>query len=344
MKVLICGLGSIGQRHVRILRTILGHEAEIGVVRFRKRAIVINDDMTAVEGVDPVAHYGLVDYASYDDAFKAGQQVVFVTNPISMHVDTALRAARNNCHLFIEKPLSHDLNGVTALCEEVKQRHLTASVGYQLRFHPMLEQVRNLIREGAIGDVISADVHFGEWLPGMHPYEDYRESHAARQDQGGGVILALSHEIDLVAWLFGMPASVAATGGCLTDLEMVGVEDTADILLTYEMGGRNVPVHVHLDFVQRPPRRRGLVLGTRGSLEWDYFLNELKTTTQQGGARLFRFDDFRRNIMFERQASDFFDAIRTKKDIRVPLSAGIETLKICLAARHAMQHRTIRQL
>jgi predicted dehydrogenase len=165
MKVLICGLGSIGQRHVRILQKILGHEAEIGVVRFRKRAIVINDDMTAV------AHYGLVDYASYDEAFKAGQQVVFVTNPISMHVDTALRAARNDCHLFIEKPLSHDLNGVTALCEEVKQRHLTASVGCQLRFHPMLEQVRNLIREGAIGDVISADVHFGEWLPGMHPYE-----------------------------------------------------------------------------------------------------------------------------------------------------------------------------
>jgi predicted dehydrogenase len=343
MKVLICGLGSIGQRHVRILRKILGHEAEIGVVRFRKRAIVINDDMTAVEGVDPVVHYGLIDYASYDEAFKAGQQVVFVTNPISMHVDTALRAARNGCHLFIEKPLSHDLSGVDALCEEVEQRNLTASVGYQLRFHPMLELVRNLIWEGAIGDVISADVHFGEWLPGMHPYEDYRESHAARKDQGGGVILALSHEIDLVAWLFGMPASIAATGGCLSNLEMVGVEDTADVLLAYAMGDRNVPVHVHLDFVQRPPRRRGLVLGTGGSLEWDYLLNELKTTTQQDGARLVRFDDFRRNIMFERQASDFFDAIRTKRDARVPLLAGIETLKICLAARHAMQHGTIRR-
>jgi predicted dehydrogenase len=341
MNVLICGLGSIGQRHVRILQKVLGNEAQIGAVRLRKRAIVINDDMTATDGIDPIEHYRLIEYLSYDEAFEAGQQVVFVTNPISMHVETALRAAKNGCHIFIEKPLSHDLQGVDALRDEVERRHLVAAVGYQLRFHPMLERVESLVRNGAIGDIISADIQFGEWLPDMHPYEDYRESHAARADQGGGVILALSHEIDLVAWLFGIPAAVAATGGHLSDLEMNGVEDTADLLLTYDMGGRTVPVHIHLDFVQRPPRRRGFILGSRGSIEWDYFSSELNVTTQQDGAQLVRFSEFRRNIMFERQTADFFEAIRTRSDARVPLSAGIQTLMICHAARRAMQQGTI---
>jgi predicted dehydrogenase len=344
MKVLICGLGSIGQRHVRILRKVLGSDVEIGVVRFRKRAVVINDDMTATEGVDPVEHYGLSVYGSYDEAFKSGQQVVFVTNPISMHVDTALQAAQNGCHVFIEKPLSHGLTSVDALSDEVERKNLVAAVGYQLRFHPMLELVRNFVREGAIGEIVSADVHFGEWLPGMHPYEDYRESHVARQDQGGGVILALSHEIDLVAWLFGMPATVAATGGNLSDLEMDGVEDTADILLTYAIDGRHVPVHVHLDFVQEAPRRRGFILGRQGSLEWDYVSNELKITKLRDSPRMYRFDGFRRNIMFERQAANFFDAIRSKTEVRAPLSEGIKTLKICLAAKEAMQNGTIVRL
>jgi predicted dehydrogenase len=224
------------------------------------------------------------------------------------------------------------------------QRGVVVAVGYQMRFHPMLERVEQLLRERTIGDVVSAEVHFGEWLPGMHPYEDYRESHAARADQGGGVILALSHEIDLIAWLFGVPKTVAATGGHLSDLDLDGVEDTADLLLTYDVDGRSVPIHVHLDFVQQTPRRRGIVVGTRGSIEWDYFSKELNISRSRGDIQTVRFDDFSRNLMFERQARDFFEAIRVNGDARVSFAAGLQTLKICLGARRAMQQGSIEQL
>jgi predicted dehydrogenase len=344
MNVLICGLGSIGQRHVRILRKILGEQITIGAVRVRKRAIVINDDLTAIEGIDPISHYNLIEYPSYSDAFEAGQHVVFVTNPVSMHVETALMAVKKRCHVFIEKPLSHNLIDIEVLRNEVVRQRVVAAVGYQLRFHPMLERVEQLLRQRTIGDIVSADVHFGEWLPGMHPYEDYRESHAARADQGGGVVLALSHEIDLVAWLFGSPISVVAAGGHLSDLSLEGVEDTADLLLTYNMDGRSVPVHIHLDFVQRIPRRRGIIVGTHGSIEWDYFSNELNVSAGRADIQTTRYSDFRRNLMFERQASDFFEAIRTNRDARVSLAAGLQTLKVCLAARQAMQHGNIQRL
>jgi predicted dehydrogenase len=261
-----------------------------------------------------------------------------------MHVETALKAVRKGCHVFIEKPLSHNLVDIGTLQDEIMQRGVVVAVGYQMRFHPMLERVEQLLRERTIGDVVSAEVHFGEWLPGMHPYEDYRESHAARADQGGGVILALSHEIDLIAWLFGVPKTVAATGGHLSDLDLDGVEDTADLLLTYDVDGRSVPIHVHLDFVQQTPRRRGIVVGTRGSIEWDYFSKELNISRSRGDIQTVRFDDFSRNLMFERQARDFFEAIRVNGDARVSFAAGLQTLKICLGARRAMQQGSIEQL
>lgn len=341
MKVLICGLGSIGQRHVRILKKLLGDTVEIGAVRFRRLAIVINDDMTASEGVDPIGHYGLVEYPSYDEAYAAGQQAVFVTNPISMHVETALQAARHGCHVFIEKPLAHELRDVDVLDAEIVARKRIAAVGYQLRFHPMLERVKELLATRGIGDLVSGDIQFGEWLPGMHPYEDYRESHAARADQGGGVIAALSHEIDLAVWLFGMPATVAAVGGHLSDLEMSGVEDVADLLLGYERSGRTVPVHVHLDFVQRNVRRRGFVLGTCGTIEWDYVANELRITRTGADSEIVRFDDFRRNVMFERQTENFIKAMAGDEEVRTPLADGLRTLRVCLAARRAMQQGTV---
>ena len=163
MKFLICGLGSIGQRHVRVLREIFGQDCDIAAYRRRHLSIVINDDMTAQENVSPEEHYGLRVFNDFDEAMRDGPDAVFVTNPISMHVETALAAARHGAHLFIEKPLGHALEGVEALRQEAADQSLITMVGYQLRYHPMLLKVRALLEVGTIGRVISADIHFGEW-------------------------------------------------------------------------------------------------------------------------------------------------------------------------------------
>ena len=105
-----------------------------------------------------------------------------------------------------------------------------------------------LLTNATLGKIISADLHFGEYLPDMHSYEDYRESHASRSEQGGGVILCLSHMVDIAYWLFGLPVSVYAKGGHLSSLE-IDVEDTADIILGCINSGRDFPVHIHLDFL-----------------------------------------------------------------------------------------------
>jgi predicted dehydrogenase len=336
MKFLICGLGSIGQRHVRIIRRVLGDDADIAAYRSRRLDLVISDRLEATFDIKPEEHYGLQTFHDFAEALSWKPDAVFVTNPISLHLPTALAAARAGCHLFIEKPLSHDTEHIAELAQVAKEKQLVCMVGYQLRYHPAYLKIRQLLESNAIGRLTSADLHFGEWLPGMHPYEDYRESHAARKDQGGGVILCLSHEIDIASWLFGKPLTVYAVGGHLSDLEM-DVEDTVDMILSCTSGGREFPVHVHLDFLEKPARRYAHIAGEKGSILFDYPTSQCEIRRLPGGdTETFAFGGFQRNDMFFHEVSDFIESINRQCQPPIPLEDGITTLSICLAAKRSL--------
>ncbi|RJX30687.1 MAG: gfo/Idh/MocA family oxidoreductase [Oxalobacter sp.] len=336
-KFLICGLGSIGQRHVRMIQTVTKGKAEIAAYRSRKLDIVISDKLEATFNQKPEEHYGLTVFDSMETALAWKPDAVFVTNPISMHVATATAAAESGAHVFIEKPLDCTDVGVANLIRAVSKKGVACMVGYQQRYHPGYLRIKQLLDEGALGSLISADLHFGEWLPGMHPYEDYRESHAARKDQGGGVILCLSHEIDMAYWLFGKPRSVYAQGGHLSDLEL-DVEDTAEIFLSCDNAGREFPVHVHLDFLQVPPRRYIHIVGDKGSLVFDYRANRLEVNllaTRVPEVTLY--DTFQRNDMFLQEVADFISSGDKGKKPPIPLEEGVDVLNICLAAKRSLE-------
>jgi predicted dehydrogenase len=336
-RFLLCGLGSIGQRHARILRQQLGDQADLHAYRSRGFSIVINDDMTAMEGASPEAAYAITPHTSLPDSLSLKPDAVFVTNPISEHVKTALAAARAGCHIFMEKPVGHDMTGIAELLGLMKHKDLVGCSGYQLRFHPALAKIKEWLNEKVLGRVIHAHLHFGEWLPGMHPYEDYHISHASRADQGGGVILCLSHEIDYACWLFGWPRMVTTLGGTLGDLG-IDVEDTADLQLSCGLEGCEVPVNIHLDFLQKPPQRNCLITGTKGVIEWSYYSQHV-TLSRGGQTETFEFPNFVRNDMFQAQTANFLAAIDRKEQPVCSIADGVKTLQVCLAARESLHMR-----
>jgi predicted dehydrogenase len=224
---------------------------------------------------------------------------------------------------------------VPALSNLVTENGLTVAVGYQLRFHPALRAIREELAKHTIGKIISAQFYFAEWLPGMHAYEDYRESHAARADQGGGVIFCLSHEIDSACWLFGQPRRVFCQGGHFSSLELSDVEDTAHMMMDCDLDGRSVPISVYLDFVQNPPQRWCQIVGDFGKIHWDYYENIVRITTE-AGTREISFEGFKRDSMFLDQCRNFVDAIGGKAEIVCSLGDGAATLDVCLAARESL--------
>jgi predicted dehydrogenase len=268
MKVLVVGLGSIGRRHCANLKRL---EPDAVVTVWRQRAP--RDAGHAVSAADRTVF-------SLDDALETAPQCAVIAGPAPSHVGTALALAAHGVHLFIEKPLSNQLDGVDELLDLCRARGLVLQVGYNLRFHEPLQRMRHVLQAGGIGRLMSIRAEVGQYLPDWRPHVDYRDSVSARGDLGGGVLLELSHELDYARWLAGEVADVTARVGRLSGLD-IDVEDTAEIILTFVSGAIG---SIHLDMTSRAAFRTCRVTGTEGTLVWDGLAHHVRQYSAQTSA------------------------------------------------------------
>jgi predicted dehydrogenase len=329
VRILIAGLGAIGQRHARNLRALYGDGLELLALRRRHLPHVVTDALERIDSRSVEAELDVTVFTSSEEALAARPEAVFVCTPSSQHLELAQRAAEAGCHLFIEKPLSHTLEGVDRLRQTVAAKGLIAMVGCQWRYHPCVRWLREVIQTGTLGTLMEAEIEYGEYLPDWHPYEDYRTSYAARADMGGGIILTQIHDYDMAWWLFGPPQAVTATGGHLSDLE-INVEDTVDARLE----GGMVSVSVRQSMATRPPRRLITVTGDAGSVTVDLLASRISSTPRIASAAAFA--DYQRNQMFVDEARHFQACLAGTESPAVPLEDGFEVLRIALAVKAAM--------
>jgi predicted dehydrogenase len=336
VRVLFCGLGGIGQRHLRNLRTLIGDELEVHAYRVRGNRQKLSSTLTIEPNADLEADYRITVHSELGPALAVGPKVVFVCNPSSLHTPIALAAARAGAHIFIEKPVSNSMESLDELLSEVRARKLVCYVGYNFRFHPGLIRMKELIDRKSFGNILSVQAEIGEYLPNWHRYEDYRQMYAAREDLGGGVILSQIHEMDLIYWYFGLPRSVSCRGGKLSKLE-IDVEDTASSLMQYEGPYGRFPITLHQDFVQRPPVRTFKVSGDSGMAEIDLIKNCMAVYGESGDkVEESSFAGFNRNDMFLEQTRHFLECVTTKAPPRVDLHAGMQSLRLALAAKESL--------
>jgi predicted dehydrogenase len=333
MKFLVVGLGGIGQRHTRNLRSLLGDRCEIIAYRVRRDSPILTDTLQveAREGLEE--RYGIRSFDRLDQALAERPDAALICNPTSLHMDVALKAARAGCHLLIEKPISHSLQGIDELEAIVNTQNLVCMIAYQLRFHPCLTASHRLLREGAIGRAIACRAMIGEYLPGWHRYEDYRSMYASKRALGGGVILSQIHELDMLYWFFGRPRHIVSMGGHLSNLE-IDVEDVASTLLSYD----GMVAHLHQDYVQQPPVRQVEIIGSAGKMSID--LRALSVEAYGGAGESIAshsFAGFERNKLFVDELESFINAIKTCSAVPVNLSAGRESLEMALAIRRSME-------
>ena len=341
MKILVAGLGGIGQRHIRNLRATLGAEPEILAFDLRRDVPVLTDQLQVEAGSNLEQKYNLRLFQDLEAALTCQPDVVFVCTPTSLHIPVALRAARAGCALFIEKPLSHNIEQVDELIHLVESYNLKTAVGYQMRFHPCLQRLHALVQEGGVGQLLSVRAEVGEYLPGWHTYEDYRQLYASRQELGGGVILTQIHEFDYIYWLFGLPRCVYALGGHLSSLE-VNVEDTAETLMEYELDGRSVPVSLHQDYLQRPPHRTCEVIGDRGKILVNLALLSVEVFDGEGKqVEATSYAGFQRNQMFLDELNLFLAPSQRDAGVStnplVDVRAAAHSLRMALAARESLR-------
>ncbi|MCM1334913.1 MAG: Gfo/Idh/MocA family oxidoreductase [Bacteroides sp.] len=332
MKVLMIGLGSIGQRHLRNIRRLYGESAEIIAYRVRKLKTAFSDSMQIRENIDLEKEYHISAYTDLSEALAQKPNVAFICNVTSAHISCALEVAKRGCHLFLEKPISDSMDGVEELKRISEEKKIKVFVGFQNRYHPALLKAKEYIKSGRIGKIISAHAEVGERLATMHSYEDYRTTYMARSELGGGVILnQMIHEIDYLRYIFGEPDSIFAFGNEESENLGIDVDDCCDAMLNFQ----GIPISMHADFYQFPPERYLLVVGSLGKIKADLIKNRI---TLWEGDRITEtdFDSFSRNDMFVEELRLFMECIEKDGKPDITLHDGIAALEIALAAKRSI--------
>jgi predicted dehydrogenase len=185
---------------------------------------------------------------------------------------------------------------VRELLAEAAQRRRILCVAYNLRCHPGLARLREIVQSGGIGRPLHGRAAMGEYLPDWHPREDYRLGYSARRELGGGPVLTLSHELDALCWVLGQPRRIAGMTVRASALE-IDTEDTAELVIQFASGALG---SVHVDYVRRAPRRLLEVTGDEGIVRWEYDANRLLRYAP--GSREWRTEEgdpkFVRNTMY----------------------------------------------
>lgn len=161
-------------------------------------------------------------------------------------------------HLFIEKPIDCQLAGLDDLLATVEQHRLTSYVAYPLRFHPAIRRLKEKLKGE---EIKSCRMVCTSFLSDWRPNQDVKKSYSARRDQGGGVLLDLSHEIDLAAYLFGEVERIQGKMERRGEVT-IDAEDFADLKITHEKSA----TEVYLDCANRQTQRF-LEVKTRNSFE-----------------------------------------------------------------------------
>jgi predicted dehydrogenase len=251
-RALVVGCGSIGQRHIRNLKAL-------GVPQ-----ILAVD--TVPNSLERATQLGANPYDNLEAALADEPEAAIVSTPPDMHLAAARATLETGSRILIEKPIAASLEGVDAVLDLAKRRKSVLCVGYNLRFHSGLLKVKALLESGAIGRLLTLQAEFGQYLPDWRPGRDYRTVYNARATEGGGILLDASHEIDYARWLAGEIVAVFAVAEKLSDLEL-DAEDVALLTVRFASG---VVGHIHLDCVARGYNRGCRLVGTEGTLEWDF--------------------------------------------------------------------------
>jgi len=179
----------------------------------------------------------------------------------------AIQAIKAGCHVFLEKPLSDTLEGVSELSKLADEAERKVMVGFCFRYHKGLLKARELLRSGRIGQLVSIRAMMGEHFPQVR--SDYKSTYYAKYSGA----FELVHDLDLVIWYANQKIkNVYGVYGTFSD---IGIEapDTVEMLIEFE--GKCVAT-VHLDFFQKPRRRVIEFIGTNGVMtiefaSWDEY-------------------------------------------------------------------------
>jgi predicted dehydrogenase len=187
-------------------------------------------------------------------------EAVYVATPVALHAPQSVAAMRAGRHVLCEKPMAMNYSEAYRMVRAAEEACVQFGVAYYRRFYPKLLRAQELLRAGAIGRPLLAEIRCHDW------FEDHDGFRAWLLDPalaGGGPLYDIaSHRIDVLNFLFGRP--VRASAQLSNVVHPYAVEDSATLLVEYECGARGV---VDVRWNSRVFRDEFRIVGTEGALD-----------------------------------------------------------------------------
>ena len=309
-RIAVVGLGSIGRRHLRLVREIRP-DIQVVLVRSGQGEIWLEEELA-----DVVVY-------TLSEAISIGIDAAIIATPAVSHVSDAIKFIEHEVPILVEKPLSHKLALAENLYKSWLEKKSLVLLGYCLRHTSAASFFHKKIQDSIIGNIISVTIKCESYLPKWRPDQDYRNTVSAKKELGGGALLELSHEIDYANWLFGPFKSVSSMLINSKSLD-INVEDMADIFLETH---NNKSVYIHLDFCSQISSRFCSVKTDKGELKWDLIKNNITWSDANSTINTWKFEEDR-DEMYTNQLNHFFDCVEANGKPKVTIDDGISVAKL----------------
>lgn len=290
MTFLVIGGGSIGKRHIKNLQS-LGFTNIYCLKRNADEQFARDNKVKVISALSQLKNISI--------------DAAIICTPTSLHNEGLKIAVELKAAVLMEKPLIHDEEGLIEAGEILRGVDRPFLMGFMLRFHPLVQKIASLLKEKYLGEVYSARLEFGSYLPYWHPWENYKESYAAKKDLGGGVINTITHELDLMQYFFGDPISVNCTKANFNKLH-IEVEEIAEAVFEYD----NKLISLHIDYLQKDYDRRIRILCDEGTIEWNWHEDKIIVKPHKKEAEHYPLDCFDVNQLYIDELQHFIQLIK----------------------------------
>jgi len=299
MRVLIIGLGSIAQKHIKALKIL-----DKSVILFALRSNIKAENINGVQNI-----------YSFEEIHKLNLDFIIISNPTGLHFQTLERLKEFKLPLFIEKPL-FDKTGVLQ-DELVKSINVTTYVACNIRFLDSIVKIKEIVKSERVNEV---NVYCGSYLPEWRPNIDYKTVYSSNKEMGGGVHIDLIHELDYVFWLFGIPKHTKSFFSNNSSLN-ISAHDYANYLWEYD----KFAVSIVLNYYRKNAKRSLEIVCESGT----YFIDLLNNTISFNDKIIFESSQ-RIADTYNKQMIFFIHQVLKYNDDFNSINQANNILKLCL--------------
>lgn len=329
MNILIVGLGSIGQRHLRNIKNLYP-KTNFYAFRRRFQTPALNNH-NEIKKIDIKKKYKIKYLKDLKNLKKYKLDAAFICSPSSFHVDEAIKIINQKINVFVEKPLGSDLKKIAKLQQALNLNKVITMMGYQLKFNPIINKLKKIIAAKRYGKLNQVIIHHGENIKNFHKYENYKNMYAARKQLGGGVVLTQIHEIDYLFYLFEnyKIQIINSISKKISGLD-IDVEDTLFASIKIKKKNNEILCNMNLNYYEVPKKRIIIFIYDNHKIEADLNNNTIKYFSNRNIKKI-KFN-FKRNDLFLEEVKYFLTNVKKKKQIKKSLNLynGIKTLKFAI--------------